>query len=146
VAKKFHYPSIQRFLVANKGNWSTSSKQKIYVINASESQNLWESFRDKLEGHSPCDTLQMAEDCASTSNTMTHNTLHLHCRDSCNSLHCISGKLSRQLLGSVGYTQLFHSILSHRIRLYGMVYLITWAQAECLHLAVRGWWYRKFGV
>lgn len=125
VAKKFHYPSIQRFLVANKGNWSTSSKQKIYFINASESQNLWESFRDKLEGHSPCDTLQMAEDCASTSNTMTHNTLHLHCRDSCNSLHCISGKLSRQLLGSVGYTQLFHSILSHRIRLYGMVYLIT---------------------
>ena len=143
-AKKSHYPSIQRFLVANKGNCSISSQQKIYVINASESQNLWESFRDKLEGHSPWDILQMAEDCASTSTTMRHNTLHLHCSDSCDSMQCAPLRLSQQLFSRGDYTQFsFYSMSHPRARLYGVVDL----SPESLHLAVEdGDTERKFWV
>lgn len=73
--------------------------------------------------HSPWDILQMAEDCAIPSNNMRYNTLHLHCSDSCSFLHCALEGF--HCSSSAEYIiLLFYSLLSHRERLRGVVYLI----------------------
>lgn len=47
----------------------------MYFIKASKSQSLWESFRDKLEGHSPWNSLQMTEECGDASNVTRHRPI-----------------------------------------------------------------------